>query len=130
MAHLINGLMHVGLRCADIARAAAFYRSLGFEPRQTLALAGPVAVQFLQLGELALELYQLPAGGQPRPASAYGIDHIALRVADLAATQRWLAELGYPVIEGPTLHPSGANGVRYLMIAGPDGERVEFSQPL
>ncbi|MBO2007364.1 hypothetical protein J4732_22040 [Serratia marcescens] len=40
----------------------------------------------------------------------------------MAATQRWLAELGYPVIEGPTLQPSGANGVRYLMIAGPDGD--------
>lgn len=130
MAHRINGLMHVGLRCADIERAAGFYRSLGFEPRQTLALRGPVAVQFLQLGELTLELYQLPAEGLTRPASTYGIDHIALRVIDLAATQRWLAELGYPVIEGPTLQPSGANGVRYLMIAGPDGERVEFSQPL
>lgn len=130
MAHQISGLMHVGLRCADIGRATDFYRSLGFEPRQTLALSGPVAVQFLQLNELTLELYELPAEGLARPASACGIDHIALRVADLAATQCWLAELGYPVIEGPTLQPSGANGVRYLMIAGPDGERVEFSQPL
>ncbi|MEX0633897.1 hypothetical protein M8494_25485 [Serratia ureilytica] len=25
------------------------------------------------------------------------------------------------MIEGPTLQPSGTNGVRYLMIAGPDG---------
>lgn len=130
MAHRINGLMHVGLHCADIERAAGFYRSLGFEPRQTLALGGPVAVQFLQLGELTLELYQLSDEGLTRPASAYGIDHIALRVIDLSVTQRWLTELGYPVIEGPTLQPSGTNGVRYLMIAGPDGERVEFSQPL
>ncbi|MGP1171495.1 VOC family protein, partial [Serratia sp. CY39337] len=80
MAHRINGLMHVGLRCADIERAAGFYRSLGFEPRQTLALGGPVAVQFLQLGELTLELYQLPDEGLTRPANTYGIDHIALRV--------------------------------------------------
>lgn len=98
--------MHVGLRCADIERAAGFYRSLGFEPRQTLALGGSVAVQFLQLGELTLELYQLPIKGLNRSANAYGIDHIALRVIDLAATQRWLAELGYPVIEGRRCSPA------------------------
>ncbi len=133
MANLISGLAHIGLRSADIERATRFYHSLGFATRQSLAIEDPqgdIEVRFLALGELTLELYQLPWSGQRRDAAAFGIDHVALRVGDLAAAQRWVEELGYPLTEGPTLQPSGRNGVRYFMIDGPDGERVEFNQPL
>ncbi|WP_422527078.1 VOC family protein [Serratia fonticola] len=133
MANLIAGLAHVGLRSADIERAARFYHSLGFTTIQSLALEDPqgsIEVRFLALGELTLELYQLPWQGQQRDTACFGIDHLALRVSDLAAAQQWVEELGYPLTEGPTLQPSGRNGVRYFMIDGPDGERVEFNQPL
>lgn len=133
MASLIAGLAHIGLRSADIERATHFYHSLGFTTRQSLTLDSPqgcVEVRFLALGELVLELYQLPWPGQPRDAASFGIDHVALRVEDLAATQQWVEQLGYSVIEGPTHQPSGHNGVRYFMIAGPEGERVEFNQRL
>ncbi|AHG21735.1 hypothetical protein Z042_20580 [Chania multitudinisentens RB-25] len=133
MAEPIAGLAHVGLRSANIERAIRFYHSLGFTTRQALSMEEPlgsVEVRFLALGELTLELYQLPWAGQPRAVATFGIDHLALRVSDLAAAQRWVEELGYPLTEGPALQPSGRNGVRYFMIAGPDGERVEFNQAL
>lgn len=130
---LILGLAHLGLRSTDIARAEAFYLSLGFSRHQALQVAHPegqIEVRFLVLGALTLELYQLPWPGLQREAASYGIDHLALQVADLAAAQAWVEELGYPLQEGPALQPSGRNGVRYFMIAGPDGERVEFNQTL
>ncbi|PSH20446.1 hypothetical protein B7R74_11440 [Yersinia pseudotuberculosis] len=131
MANLVTGLAHVGLRSANIERTTHFYHSLGFTTSQSLVLEDPqghIEVRFLALGELVLELYQLPWAGQQRNKIAFGIDHVALRVSDLAAAQRWVEELGYPLTEGPTLQPSGRNGVRYFMIDGPDGERVEFNQ--
>lgn len=133
MANLISGLAHLGLRTTDIERSAHFYQSLGFTTTQALTVAAPqgsIAVRFLALGELTLELYQLPWAGEQRNAASFGIDHLALRVSDLAATQQWVAELGYPLTEGPTQQPSGRHGVRYFMIDGPDGERVEFNQAL
>lgn len=133
MANLICGLAHIGLRSADIERATRFYHSLGFTTRQSLSLEeaqGNIEVRFLALGELTLELYQLPWSGQPRDMATFGIDHLALRVSNLLAAQQWVEELGYLLTEGPTLQPSGRNGVRYFMIEGPDGERVEFNQPL
>lgn len=133
MANLIVGLAHIGLRSADIEQATRFYHSLGFTTRQSLAIEEPqgtVEVRFLELGELILELYQLPWQRQARNAACFGIDHVALRVSDLAAAQQWVERLGYPLMEGPALQPSGSHGVRYFMIAGPDGERVEFNQPL
>ena len=67
MAHRINGLMHVGLRCADIGTSR---RLLSFTRFRTPANAGaqrPRHRTVLQLGELTLELYQLPAEGLTRP---------------------------------------------------------------
>lgn len=133
MSNPISGLAHVGLRSADIERTTRFYHSLGFTTRQALSIEDPqgnIEVRFLALGELTLELYQLPWAGQRRDAATFGIDHLALRVCDLAAAQRWVEDLGYPLTEGPTLQPSGHRGVRYFMIDGPDGERVEFNQAL
>lgn len=133
MANLISGLAHVGLRSADIERATRFYHSLGFTTSQSLELDDPqgtIRVRFLALGTLTLELYQLPWSGRQRNAATLAIDHLALRVSCLAAAQQWVEELGYPLVEGPTLQPSGHNGVHYFMIQGPDGERVEFNQPL
>ena len=68
-----------------------------------------------------LELYQLPAG-TPFDAPRCGIDHLALEVSDLDAVQQRLAALGYPLDEGPIEE----DNVRFLLIRGPDGERLEF----
>ena len=56
------------------------------------------------------------------PSSRCGIDHLALEVSDLDAVQQRLAALGYPLDEGPIEE----DNVRFLLIRGPDGERLEF----
>ncbi|SQC43235.1 putative glyoxalase/bleomycin resistance protein/dioxygenas [Klebsiella pneumoniae] len=68
-----------------------------------------------------LELYQLPAG---TPFDALAAVSIIWRwkSAIWMAVQQRLAELGYPIDEGPTEE----DNVRFLLIRGPDGERLEF----
>lgn len=60
--------------------------------------------------------------GTPFDAPRCGIDHLALEVSDLDAVQQRLAALGYPLDEGPIEE----DNVRFLLIRGPDGERLEF----
>lgn len=68
-----------------------------------------------------LELYQLPAG-TPFDAPRCGIDHLALEVSDPMRCSSGLAALGYQLDEGPIEE----DNVRFLLIRGPDGERLEF----
>lgn len=82
---------------------------------------GTIEVAFLEMAGAVLELYQLPAG-TPFDAPRCGIDHLALEVSDLDAVQQRLAALGYPLDEGPIEE----DNVRFLLIRGPDGERLEF----
>lgn len=127
---MITSLAHIGLRTQNIAAAREFYRSLGFEPERQIEIEearGTIVVQFMQIQGTVLELYQLPWQADARAPQDSGIDHLAWQVADLSAAERWIISLGYPLVEGPCDHPAGC---RYFMIAGPDGERVEFLQPL
>ena len=127
---MIKSLAHIGLRTQNIAVARNFYQSLGFVPQRQLEIAeerGSVLVEFLQQQGIMLELYQLPWQANDRDTQDSGIDHLAWQVEDLAAAETWVKSLGYPLVEGPCDHPAGS---RYFMIAGPDGERVEFLQPL
>jgi lactoylglutathione lyase len=127
---MIKSLAHIGLRVQNLALSCGFYQSLGFEPQRQLEIEdkrGMIAIQFMQMHGSVLELYQLPWQTETRAAQDSGIDHLAWQVEDLDATERWITALGYPVVEGPCDHPAGS---RYFMITGPDGERVEFLQPL
>lgn len=127
---MIKSLAHIGLRSQNLTAAVAFYQSLGFAPQRKLEIEearGTIVIQFMQMQAMLLELYQLPWQTDNRNAQDSGIDHLAWHVEDLAAAERWVISLGYPLVEGPCDHPAGC---RYFMIAGPDGERVEFLQPL
>ncbi|MDI9220578.1 VOC family protein [Pantoea sp. EA-12] len=127
---MIKSLAHIGLRTRNLSAASTFYQSLGFESQRQLDVrdeSGTIAVEFLQHQGVVLELYQLPWQTAVREEQDSGLDHLAWHVADLTAAETWVKSLGYPLVEGPCDHPAGS---RYFMIAGPDGERVEFLQPL
>ncbi|MEA4415756.1 MFS transporter [Klebsiella pneumoniae] len=124
MRELINTIAHIGYQVSDLTRSLAFYEPLGFQRQQRFSKPSPqgtIEVAFLEMAGAVLELYQLPAG-TPFDAPRCGIDHLALEVSDLDAVQQRLAELGYPIDEGPTEE----DNVRFLLIRGPDGERLEF----
>ncbi|HBV6695494.1 VOC family protein [Klebsiella pneumoniae] len=131
MRELINTIAHIGYQVSDLTRSLAFYEPLGFQRQQRFSKPSPqgtievafleIEVAFLEMAGAVLELYQLPAG-TPFDAPRCGIDHLALEVSDLDAVQQRLAALGYPLDEGPIEE----DNVRFLLIRGPDGERLEF----
>ena len=124
MRELVNKIAHIGYQVSDLTRSLACDEPLGFQRQQRFSKPSPqgaIEVAFLEMGGAVLELYQLPTG-TPFDAPRCGIDHLALEVSDLNAVQRRLAALGYPLDEGPIEEEN----VRFLLIRGPDGERLEF----
>ncbi|XXD11466.1 VOC family protein [Klebsiella sp. R445] len=124
MRELINNIAHIGYQVNDLTRSLAFYEPLGFKRQQRFSKPSPqgaIEVAFIEMGGTVLELYQLPEG-VPFDSPRCGIDHLALEVSDLDAVQKRLEALGYPLDEGPVEEEC----VRFLLIRGPDGERLEF----
>lgn len=122
-------LLHTMLRVGDLARSIAFYTEvLGMrllrrrdypEGRFTLVFLGYAN----EADGTVLEL----TWNWDRPAytlgTAYG--HIAIAVADLAATCRALAQAGVPIPRppGPMAYDAGE---RIAFIEDPDGYRIEL----
>ncbi|MDU2766099.1 MAG: VOC family protein [Klebsiella pneumoniae] len=100
MRELINTIAHIGYQVSDLTRSLAFYEPLGFQRQQRFSKPSPQGTIEVRCG----------------------IDHLALEVSDLDAVQQRLAALGYPLDEGPIEE----DNVRFLLIRGPDGERLEF----
>jgi len=126
MRELIKKIAHTGYQVSDLTRSLAFYEPLGFQRQQRFSKPSPqgtIEVAFLEMGGAVLELYQLPEG-VPFDLPRCGIDHLALEVSDLDSVQRKLEMLGYPLDEGPVEEKQ----VRFLLIRGPDGERLEFDE--
>lgn len=126
MRELIRKVAHIGYQVSDLTRSLTFYESLGFKIQRRFSKISPqgeIEVAFLEMGGAVLELYQLPSGtlfDVPR----CGIDHIALEVSNLEAVVKVLKMLRYPLDEGPIQEDQ----VRFLLIRGPDGERLEFDE--
>ena len=108
--HII-GLQHIGIPTDDLKTTMAFFESLGFETMQ----------------HVMLEIYE---NGQAvhQPGA---IEHIALSVDDIEACYSAICAQGYTALEGQICFlPFWQNGVRYFTIAGPEQEKIEFSQML
>lgn len=125
---LCKGLQHVGIPTNDFGKTDAFYKSLGFEEvYRTRNEAAGEDVAFYRLGDLTLEVYQ---NGKAALCSG-AIDHIAIDVTDVESVYALVGELGYSVVsDGIESLPFWEHGVRYFIILGPNGERVEFNQYL
>ena len=132
----IRGLQHVGVPVTDIKRSEAFYERLGFSNVMEASFehhAETGICVMMQLGNMIIELYQLPAfelkGVKDRKDGH--IDHIAFDVADIDSTFTTLKDAGFTVLEPrPVFLQFWKNGCRYFNITGPDGERLEFNQIL
>lgn len=132
----IKRLQHIGLPVTDLARSKAFYQSLGFSEVMASTFDHPAGlghVSMLQLGDITLELYQMPEPELEsiRQRTNGPIDHIAFDVEDIDATFTALQRQQLQIIEtGPVYLPFWKQGCRYFNILGPDGERLEFNQIL
>jgi len=127
----ITRINHVGLRVSSLELARDFYAKLGFEfivgpigPEPVAIMEHPsgVNINFILNASESDTLNVL----MDVPEKHTGYTHIALEVSDLDAVQKRLAELSYPITEGPIATPDGAT---FIFIRDPDDNVIEFHQP-
>ncbi len=123
---MANQYLHTCVRAHDPEASARFYEALGFEPRGRLNF------------ETAYNIYMgLPGGGdvleltvnlgQEAPYElGTGYNHMAVSVADIAATLDSLVPLGVEPEKAP-FHPGGREDLPLIVfVADPDGYRIEL----
>ena len=127
----ITGFQHLGVPVSNLEASIRFYERLGFriEDRSELEESGGVTkVAFMEMSGFCIELYQ-PPEGVPATRNVGPIDHFAFDVRDIDEAFKELSEAGFSMIEeAPVALPLRAKGVKYFMVCGPDGERVEFNE--
>lgn len=87
----------------------------------------------MQLGDIILELYQLPeaALAEIRTRKHGHVDHVAFDVNDIDEAFAIAKQSGLNIQEeAPVFLQFWKNGCKYFNITGPDGERLEFNQIL
>ena len=119
----VTGYQHVGIPTNDIEATGKFYLALGFSKKYETENNGRVI--FYEYGDILIETYE--KNGQA-VGKRGAIDHVALAVSDLDKTIAEVQKTGYPIIEGPEFLPFWENGVRYIVVQGPNAECVEFLQ--
>jgi catechol 2,3-dioxygenase-like lactoylglutathione lyase family enzyme len=114
-------LDHAGVHVTDLERSVAFYRDvLGLREQNRFTL-GRERLVFMSAGDGWVELV---ADGRPA-RGAGAVDHLALRVDDVAALAARLRDLDVELLdEAPIDVPE--LGARILFCLGPDGERIEL----
>lgn len=145
-------MSHVGIRVSDWARSLRFYHdALGFRfvgeeripeelARRFYGAEGSVRVAWLEREGVRIQLLELPGCGPQRPPGAlaaarspaspfahFGPTHLALRVSDLDAALRELAERGVPVLE-QTRAARPEQRSRSVFVADPDGAWLELAE--
>lgn len=129
----LKGLAHVGIPVSNMEVSKAFYLdllgcTLDFETFIPRDGGQSTHVTLLRLGDLCLELvggYGAPLAPSAKPGP---LNHLAIRVKNLAACADTLAAQGIVFeTKDPIRNPHLLeNGAHYLFFAGPDGERLEL----
>jgi catechol 2,3-dioxygenase-like lactoylglutathione lyase family enzyme len=126
---MITGIAHVAFRVTDLDPALDFYcTKLGFREAFRLEREGepsPWIVYVQVAAGCFLELFPGAREAGPRPGAAAGYNHFSLRVDDIEATLRALADRGLPITDAPTM---GLDGNWQYWITDPDGNRIELMQ--
>jgi lactoylglutathione lyase len=124
LAAQVAGLSHIGLRVHDAARSRRFYELLGFVwawgphgPDNVGAMTHPSG---LELNFIV----NAPNASEPNilmdvPQKHAGVTHIALKIADVAATRHALDDAGIAI--------SGTRGTAALFVRDPDGNVIELT---
>lgn len=130
----VTGFQHLGLPVTDLERSRSFYARLGFTEVMATTLpadGAEIQVCMMALGSFVLELYQLVGDELAEIAARRDghIDHLALDVRNIESAFEEARAAGLDVIEdAPVFLPFWEKGIRYFMVRGPDGEKVEFCE--
>jgi len=138
-------MSHVGICVSDWRQSLRFYHDvLGFRYVHELELSGEPSSTLLQLKDVDFRAIYLeregvriellhyeqpePVRGQiPRPMNQLGLTHLSLRVDDLDAVLRELAEADVAVLEETRIDVPQVNA-KAVFISDPDGTLVELVQ--
>lgn len=118
---ILSGIHHVSLNVGDAERSLVFYRDiLGMTvlPRPDFAFAGA----WLDAGD-GRQVHLIEAPKVPQDVG----QHVAFRVVDLDATIAHLRAAGCVIGDAA---PVGGTGIRQAFAFDPDGNRVEFTEPV
>ncbi len=132
----LQGWSHLALKVKDLNRSLEFYEKLGFHKCADGYLDTPegrLVIGFVQLKGFQLEIIQVcPSqrnGLDKREAGP--IDHFALDVRDVRQAFYACRQSGFSMATTVVKELSlFEHGIKYFIIEGPDGERIEFNQKL
>lgn len=127
----IRGIEHVSINTVDFDRSVDFYsRVLGFKQLQTVGCGDFDITYFALPGGTRLEVFDYHGKNQvvQHKESDSGLRHLAFRVVDVAAHEKFLRsegiEITLPTCDLPNL------GVRVMLFLDPNGVTLEFCEPL
>lgn len=131
MTLLTKGFHHVAMKVYDLDKSIAFYKAIGAEVKRAWGEGDSRAVM-IEVGEdVYLELF---AGGPNPPQAAGFVGHFAFRTDDaasaLAAAVSAGAVVTVPLKEVTIPSKPEPLPVKLAFCTGPDGEVIEFFQPL
>lgn len=122
---IASGLQHIGIPTNDMDASVAFYEALGFNNKYEV-MNGPERVVFMELKNLAIELYQNNQAVMKDGA----IDHIAIDVNDINKAYEIIKKKNLKILNEITFLHFWNNGIKYFIIEGPNKERLEFNEIL
>lgn len=125
---MIGGVHHIAILCSDRQRALHFYvNALGFSVER--AVARPERgdeILFLKGHGTTLELFIAP-DHPPRVTQpeAYGLRHLAFRVASVENAVAHLQALGF---EPEPIRQDSVDGMNMTFVKDPDGLPIELHE--
>jgi len=137
----LQGFQHLGIPVHDIEKSKAWYtEKLGFqvvhEPKVPTD-QGDIKVAFLKRHDMMLELYQLLGSDlEEVKARKHGhIDHLAVDVLNIDTALEDVLKAGAELAESTPNGPVPidvfySKGITYVILKGPNGEKVELNQRL
>lgn len=131
LSKYIKGIHHIGIPVSSMEKTKEFYLGLGAivdHEKEDSFEGEKIQVTVFRLGDVMLETYERPSVA----GKAGAIDHIAFEVDNLETMYQECKEKKYVFMDDcktsvqPTSYWSG--NVRWFIIIGPDGEKLEFSE--
>ncbi|MCD4803037.1 MAG: VOC family protein [Anaerolineales bacterium] len=130
----IGGWGHLGIPVTDMDSSRQFYSQFGFEEIAYAEVPvgdDQVKVSLMENAGFVLEFFQLVGDdlAEVRTRKDGFIDHIAFDVLDADKAYADIKDAGLDLLQdAPITLPLFGNGVKYFMIRGPMGEKVEFNE--
>lgn len=124
----IKGFEHVGIQVKDIEKSIEFYQSVvGLQLiDRFLHTDNKMKLAFLGINDSII--VELIEGYNPNLPEEGKVHHVAFKVSGIEGEKERLLELQAEFIyEDITMLP---NGAKYLFFRGPDGEWIEYFEPM